>query len=250
MASKIANKVAKRYFAGHVARYEPEDPYYETYVDGKGRSRRRKRALPAGLTAGQAKLLRKIKRRAHYLDKGFTVCGFRFGWTFVIGLVPGLGDAVNALLGYGLVIRPATRGEELPAATVKRMVFNSAVSAGVGLVPLVGDVAVAAWKANSRNAHLFEACKSSRVLPPPAAPTNGTRDARPSRQGRGKHGRGPAGPHASRHCQRQQHTGPAGAARARATATGCCCCCCCSGAQGQRQLLVSQQGIACRHCIV
>lgn len=36
------------------------------------------------------------------------------------------------------------------------MFFNNTVSAGVGLVPLVGDVAIATWKTNSRNAALLE----------------------------------------------------------------------------------------------
>ena len=36
------------------------------------------------------------------------------------------------------------------------MLFNSAVSAGVGLVPIVGDVCAATFKANSRNAALLE----------------------------------------------------------------------------------------------
>jgi hypothetical protein len=36
------------------------------------------------------------------------------------------------------------------------MIFNNVVSAGVGFVPLIGDVALAAWKANSRNAALLE----------------------------------------------------------------------------------------------
>jgi hypothetical protein len=39
------------------------------------------RPPPPGLTKEEAKLLRKISRRAHYLDKGFHICGFKFGWT-------------------------------------------------------------------------------------------------------------------------------------------------------------------------
>lgn len=35
------------------------------------------------------------------------------------------------------------------------MLLNNAVSAGVGVVPLVGDLVVAVYKANSRNAHLW-----------------------------------------------------------------------------------------------
>jgi len=36
------------------------------------------------------------------------------------------------------------------------MLFNNAISASIGLVPVVGDVALAIWKANSRNAWLLE----------------------------------------------------------------------------------------------
>jgi hypothetical protein len=33
-------------------------------------------------------LQRSVRRRAHYLDKGFSLCGFRFGWTAILGLIP------------------------------------------------------------------------------------------------------------------------------------------------------------------
>lgn len=36
------------------------------------------------------------------------------------------------------------------------MLFNNLVSAGVGVVPFVGDLVLAAYKANSRNAALLE----------------------------------------------------------------------------------------------
>lgn len=56
--------------------------------------------------------MRKIKRRAHYLDKGFRVCGLRFGWTFLIGLIPFVGDAVDALLSYNLIVKKAKQIDE------------------------------------------------------------------------------------------------------------------------------------------
>ena len=36
------------------------------------------------------------------------------------------------------------------------MLFNNAVSVGLGLIPLIGDIFIAAYKANSRNAALLE----------------------------------------------------------------------------------------------
>lgn len=157
MASYLANKVTKRVVGAQAKQYEPEDPLYEFYTASNGKQKRRKRALPPGLTKAEAKLLQKIKKRAHYLDKGFYVCGLRFGWTFFIGLVPGLGDLTDALLNYTLVVKPVRKElDDAPDWLVKQMLFNNAVSAGIGLVPIVGDIALAAWRANSRNAKLLE----------------------------------------------------------------------------------------------
>lgn len=128
---------------------------YETYIDKKGRERRRKRELPPGLSERDARILRSVKRRAHYLDKGFNLCGLRFGWTFIIGIIPGAGDVADAALNYYLVVRKA-RQAEIPDWLLARMLMNNAVSAAVGFVPLIGDVVLAAFKANSRNAALLE----------------------------------------------------------------------------------------------
>lgn len=157
MISYLANKVTKRLVSGQAKKYEPEDPLYEFYTTTDGKQKRRKRPLPPGLTRKQAKLLKKIKKRAHYLDKGFSICGFRFGWTFFIGIVPGLGDLVNALLNHSLVVRPVKKElDEQPDWLIRQMIINNAISTGVGFVPLVGDVVMAAWRTNSRNANLLE----------------------------------------------------------------------------------------------
>ncbi|KAI0051043.1 hypothetical protein FA95DRAFT_1461976, partial [Auriscalpium vulgare] len=153
--NSLAEKYGRGLFAKHIAQYQPQDPLYETYVDSKGRSRRRKRELPPGLTKQEEAILRSVKRRAHYLDKGFNVCGLRFGWTFIIGIIPGAGDAADAALGYFLVIRKA-RKADIPPWLTQRMLLNLGLATSVGLVPLVGDVLLAAWRANSRNAHLLE----------------------------------------------------------------------------------------------
>ena len=92
------------------------------------------RQTPPGLSARDAKILRSVQRRAHYLDKGFHLCGMRFGWTFVIGMsnpplvprmwivdssalvgiIPGAGDAADAALNYLLVVRKAKQAEYVP----------------------------------------------------------------------------------------------------------------------------------------
>lgn len=79
----------------------------------------------------------------------------RFGWTFVIGLIPVVGDVADASLNYFLVVRKAKQAE-IPEWLWRRMLVNNAVSAAVGFVPVVGDIALATFKANSRNSALLE----------------------------------------------------------------------------------------------
>ncbi|KAJ7747941.1 hypothetical protein DFH07DRAFT_830635 [Mycena maculata] len=142
-------------FEKHLDKYTPVDPMYEDYTDKRGRKRKRRRQIPPGLSARDAKILKSIQRRAHYLDKGFSLCGMRFGWTFIIGVIPGAGDVADITLNYVLVVRKSQKAE-IPSWLVRKMLANNAASALMGLVPVAGDVALAAFKANSRNAALLE----------------------------------------------------------------------------------------------
>ncbi|KAJ3008924.1 hypothetical protein NUW54_g2971 [Trametes sanguinea] len=167
-------KAGRKLFESNLKQYQPADPMYETYVDKKGRQRRRRRtyrllhawwrnqsslasqrAVPPGLSERDAKILKSVQRRAHYLDKGFSLCGLRFGWTFVIGIIPGAGDVADATLNYVLVVRKAKQAE-IPDWLVRKMLLNNAVSAVVGFIPFAGDIVLAMYKANSRNAALLE----------------------------------------------------------------------------------------------
>ncbi|KAF8637751.1 hypothetical protein AX17_002593, partial [Amanita inopinata Kibby_2008] len=153
--SYFLNKAGKQLFQQHLEKYTPPDPLYRYTVDSKGKKRRSKRTPPPGLSKRDARILTTLQTRAHHLDKCFSLCGLRFGWSFFLSLIPLIGDISDALLSYLLIIRPALK-LDLPPWLVARMMFNSAVSVAVSLVPLVGDVVLAAWKANSRNAVLVE----------------------------------------------------------------------------------------------
>ncbi|GLB44864.1 putative protein with domain of unknown function (DUF4112) [Lyophyllum shimeji] len=159
---QLLQKAGKQLFKKHLQRFAPQDPLYECYTDSRGRQRRKQREPPPGLPERDAKVLRSVQRRAHYLDKSFSIAGFRFGWTFLLGIVPLAGDVATALLNYVLVVRKA-READIPQALVQHMLFNNAVSVGVGLIPLVGDVLLAIYKANSRNAALLEKHLKTRV---------------------------------------------------------------------------------------
>lgn len=72
-----------------------QDPYFErvpaTRLNGKpsGKYKKRKKALPPGISENDAKVLTKVKRRAYRLDNSlFSCCGIKFGWGSVIALFP------------------------------------------------------------------------------------------------------------------------------------------------------------------
>lgn len=154
MSSYMQN-VGVKLFAKHIEEYAPQDPMYEVYTDERGRQKRRRREIPPGLSQRDAKILKSVQRRAHYLDKSFSFCGLRFGWAVIIGLIPVIGDFADFILSYFLVLRKA-RQAELPWWLVRRMLLNCIISATAGVVPAIGDVIVGMYKANSRNAILLE----------------------------------------------------------------------------------------------
>lgn len=155
MATFIGKKAGKTLFENHLEQYAPQDPLYEFYTDDRGKQRRRQRQLPPGLSKRDAQILKSVQRRAHYLDKGFNLCGFRCGWTLFIGLIPVVGDVADISLNYFLVVRKSKQAD-LPSWLLRQMLMNNVVSAGVGFIPIVGGLIVGVYKANSRNAALFE----------------------------------------------------------------------------------------------
>jgi hypothetical protein len=98
---------------------------------------------------------RRLERLAWLLDSSITVPGtrFRIGLDPIIGLLPGLGDALGVLVSSYIVREAARLGA--PPGVLARMAFNIALEGVVGIVPFVGDVFDAAWKANQRNVALL-----------------------------------------------------------------------------------------------
>ncbi|KAI9512043.1 hypothetical protein F5148DRAFT_1008651, partial [Russula earlei] len=160
MTSAIRN-ARKRLFAQDldVQKYAAKDKADEDHLappsDEGDRTDRRKRDVPPGLSDRDAAILGTVKRRANVLDKDFSICGVKFGWTVIIDLVPGVGDAVHPALGYLLIVRHA-RKAKIPRALTQRMILNLAISASIGIVPGMGAILLAGYRVNVRNARLLE----------------------------------------------------------------------------------------------
>ncbi len=118
----------------------------------------RRGPAPAKATARvhpHAARLDRLDRLAQGMDSRFRVPGtdFRFGWDAVLGLVPGLGD-VAALAPAGYIWLEGHR-MGVPNAVKARMAANIGVDWVVGLVPVLGDLFDAGFKANRRNVALL-----------------------------------------------------------------------------------------------
>jgi Domain of unknown function (DUF4112) len=114
--------------------------------------RRDRSAAAAGV---DRRSLERLRQLAHLLDDRFRIPGttYRIGLDGLIGLVPGVGDAVTTLLALYIVLEARRLG--VPLTKLGRMGLNVGVDAVLGAVPLLGDLFDVAWKANRRNLALL-----------------------------------------------------------------------------------------------
>jgi hypothetical protein len=99
--------------------------------------------------------LEQVRRLSRQLDTSIRLPGgFQIGWDAVLGLVPVVGDWAGALLSCYIILQGVRLGAS--REVLLRMVGNVGVEALVGVVPFLGDVFDAAWKANTRNVRLLE----------------------------------------------------------------------------------------------
>jgi predicted SpoU family rRNA methylase len=77
----------------------------------------------------------------------------RFGLDALIGLVPGIGDAITTAVALYIVNEARALGA--PPLLIARMLANVALDGVVGVIPLVGDAFDVAFRANRRNMALL-----------------------------------------------------------------------------------------------
>lgn len=149
-----------------------QDPYFETVpatnLDGSlknnGKTKKIKRRVNPKIPTADAEVLTKVKRRAYRLDQAISFCGLKFGWSSIIGFVPAIGDFIDVFMALmvmntAMKVSPGKDRDKLRAT----MMMNIMIDFAVGLVPFLGDVADALFKANTRNAVALEKMLNNRV---------------------------------------------------------------------------------------
>jgi Domain of unknown function (DUF4112) len=101
--------------------------------------------------------LARLRAISHLWDRAFGIPGtkWRVGLESLVGLLPVGGDVVG--LGISIYILWQVVQFNLPKTVLLRMVFNIAIDALVGAVPVLGDLFDMTWKANTKNVSLLEA---------------------------------------------------------------------------------------------
>lgn len=101
------------------------------------------------------KKLNNLKRIARFMDTGWGIpfTRFRFGADAVIGLVPGIGDLLSALVSVYILLEAKKLGT--PNSILGKMAINIAIDTGIGAVPIFGDIFDAIFKSNIMNVDLL-----------------------------------------------------------------------------------------------
>lgn len=111
-------------------------------------------AVPLPNAESQSRLQR-LRSLAWLLDNSIPLPGgFRIGLDAVIGLVPGIGDAIGALVSVFVLNEARMLGA--PRSVLMRMSGNVLIETVIGAIPFVGDLFDAGFKANARNIALLE----------------------------------------------------------------------------------------------
>jgi hypothetical protein len=113
----------------------------------------------------RARHLRQIDRMAWLMDRAvpMPVVG-GIGLDSLLGLIPGVGDAISLLLSASIVVRAAQLG--LSSRVITRLIAIQATDFLLGLIPLAGDLFDVVYKADVRSAALVHEAIDAQVTRP------------------------------------------------------------------------------------
>jgi hypothetical protein len=107
------------------------------------------------LTDVERRRYQRLERLTDLLDNAIRIPGtpWTIGLDPILGLVPGLGDALGAAASTWLLIEAARFG--VSSAVLLRMLYNIVIDTALGAVPGAGDLFDFIWKSDSKNLALL-----------------------------------------------------------------------------------------------
>jgi len=99
--------------------------------------------------------LKRLERYAELTDSRFRIpfTKIHFGIDALVGLIPFVGETIGLVLSVYLLLEASKLG--VPTSLKMKMLGNVLIDWLVGLVPIAGDIADVAFKANVRNVKLL-----------------------------------------------------------------------------------------------
>ena len=112
-------------------------------------------SAPLPLGPEERRRLDRLQRIALLLDNAIPIPGtrYRVGLDPILGLIPGVGDAVGTAMAGYILVEAARFG--VPRSVLLRMLLKIGIDTAVGAVPAVGDVFDFVWKADAKNLALL-----------------------------------------------------------------------------------------------
>ncbi len=100
--------------------------------------------------------VRRLRRLSYLLDEAIRIPGtpYRIGLDPLLDLLPIGGDFLGTAFSIYVIVEAARLGA--PRSALLQMVWNILFDTLIGLVPVLGALADAAWKANTKNIALLE----------------------------------------------------------------------------------------------
>ncbi|WGF86822.1 DUF4112 domain-containing protein [Marinivivus vitaminiproducens] len=112
--------------------------------------------------------LKDLEWLAQLLDARWRLPGteIRFGLDPIVGLIPGVGDAVMGAVGAYIIVEAHRRG--VPKSVLLRMIANVGIDTVAGSVPIVGSIFDVGFRSHKKNFDLLRAHVASRPKRPQA----------------------------------------------------------------------------------
>lgn len=98
--------------------------------------------------------LKAVREMTQLLEEKFSIWKFKFGLDPILGLVPGAGDAISAVLSFYIVF--VAMLHEVPSSKIIKMIWNILFDFLVGSIPFAGDLLDFAIHPNTKNLAILE----------------------------------------------------------------------------------------------
>jgi Domain of unknown function (DUF4112) len=95
-----------------------------------------------------------IRHLAYLMDGAIPIGRWSIGLDPLIGLLPGIGDLIGALISMVIVVLAVRAG--VPRIAIARMMLNITIDTVIGSIPVVGDAFDFAYKSNLKNLRIYE----------------------------------------------------------------------------------------------